>query len=212
MKIQSAFAAAALVCAAMAAAPASAAIDLSINSAAYTYQSFDASGNPIANNISSVGGDGVSNNDVSFWTATTNFNLASANDTLSITDLASDDRTVVFLNGTPIASAGIFGPGLGSFIFTPTGSAVPWTFLNNGAQSISVTGPFNVGSNTLQLIVNNTNAGIQGNLTQGPSSLFLTATVSPNGVPEPGVWALMIVGFGLAGASLRARRRVVSEA
>jgi hypothetical protein len=28
-----------------------------------------------------------------------------------------------------------------------------------------------------------------------------------NGVPEPATWSLMIAGFGLAGASLRARRR-----
>jgi hypothetical protein len=27
------------------------------------------------------------------------------------------------------------------------------------------------------------------------------------GVPEPGTWALMILGFGGAGASLRMRRR-----
>ncbi len=30
----------------------------------------------------------------------------------------------------------------------------------------------------------------------------------PDAVPEPGVWALMLGGFGLAGASLRRRRRV----
>jgi len=34
----------------------------------------------------------------------------------------------------------------------------------------------------------------------------------PGGVPEPAGWALMIAGFGLAGATLRARRRVISPA
>ena len=34
-----------------------------------------------------------------------------------------------------------------------------------------------------------------------------TLSVTPNPVPEPAAWALMIGGFGLAGASLRARRR-----
>lgn len=32
--------------------------------------------------------------------------------------------------------------------------------------------------------------------------------VSPGGVPEPGVWALMILGFGLAGRGLRRQVRV----
>ena len=33
---------------------------------------------------------------------------------------------------------------------------------------------------------------------------------SPGGVPEPASWALMISGFGLAGAALRRRRTVVA--
>lgn len=37
----------------------------------------------------------------------------------------------------------------------------------------------------------------------GPSSYLLKAQA---GIPEPGAWALMIGGFGLAGASLRRRR------
>ena len=32
--------------------------------------------------------------------------------------------------------------------------------------------------------------------------------VSPGGVPEPGVWALMILGFGLAGSGLRRQVRL----
>lgn len=34
----------------------------------------------------------------------------------------------------------------------------------------------------------------------------LTVTVVPDAVPEPGTWALMILGFGLAGSRLRQRR------
>jgi hypothetical protein len=33
-----------------------------------------------------------------------------------------------------------------------------------------------------------------------------------NGVPEPGTWALMITGFGLAGALLRRRRHTFAAA
>jgi hypothetical protein len=34
----------------------------------------------------------------------------------------------------------------------------------------------------------------------------------PAAVPEPGVWALMITGFGLAGTALRQRRRLMPTA
>lgn len=36
------------------------------------------------------------------------------------------------------------------------------------------------------------------------------AVVLPGGVPEPNVWALLIVGFGAVGAALRKRRRVTA--
>ena len=36
-----------------------------------------------------------------------------------------------------------------------------------------------------------------------------TRAVTP-GVPEPGTWALMILGFGMAGAGVRARRKAVA--
>lgn len=38
-------------------------------------------------------------------------------------------------------------------------------------------------------------------------SLTAAPSTGPGGVPEPASWTLMIAGFGLAGASLRARRR-----
>jgi len=38
-------------------------------------------------------------------------------------------------------------------------------------------------------------------------TLFGAAGGNPDAVPEPGAWALMISGFGLAGAALRRRRR-----
>jgi hypothetical protein len=56
------------------------------------------------------------------------------------------------------------------------------------------------GTNMLQIVVTDT----------GPPSAMLvsglTGTASAGGVPEPASWALMIAGFGLAGAQLRRRR------
>jgi hypothetical protein len=41
---------------------------------------------------------------------------------------------------------------------------------------------------------------------------FVSASPNPGGVvPEPATWALLIVGFGLVGASLRHRRASVAE-
>jgi PEP-CTERM motif len=41
------------------------------------------------------------------------------------------------------------------------------------------------------------------------SGTFLSANVGPGGVPEPASWALMIAGFGLTGAAMRRRTKVV---
>lgn len=42
------------------------------------------------------------------------------------------------------------------------------------------------------------------------STLHVTYTDQADGAPEPASWALMIAGFGLAGAALRNRRRAVA--
>ncbi len=38
------------------------------------------------------------------------------------------------------------------------------------------------------------------------SGLFLTAAAGPSAVPEPAAWAMMILGFGIMGSSMRLRR------
>ena len=49
-----------------------------------------------------------------------------------------------------------------------------------------------------------------GYLNGRQSAFILTPIKTTAAVPEPGVWALMILGFGAAGASLRRRRRRVA--
>jgi len=44
----------------------------------------------------------------------------------------------------------------------------------------------------------------------GDNSQYITANVTAGGVPEPATWALMIGGFGLAGAALRRRAAVAA--
>jgi hypothetical protein len=212
MKLQSlcAFAATLTVGAALAGS-AFASADLSINAATYVYKSYDTTGALVANNLSNASADGIQNNDIEFWTATTTFNLSSPSAALHISDLSADDDVVVLLNGVAVtgAAAGIFGPGNGYFYFTPNGSSVAQAFLGNGLQSIDVTSGFTLGANSLELIVNNNYAGINtnnGGLTGGPSSLNFSATLT-GGVPEPAAWGLMMVGLGAIGGSLRMNRK-----
>jgi hypothetical protein len=44
----------------------------------------------------------------------------------------------------------------------------------------------------------------------GGAPLGLTVTPASNGAPEPAAWGLMIIGVGLAGAGLRARRAALA--
>jgi hypothetical protein len=94
-------------------------------------------------------------------------------------------------------------------------NAVSWIKLNDNILVGSETGGFNfwsgfsassgdfaAGTNNLTIRVINF-----GQATGNPSGLrveFLDSTVGI--VPEPGTWALMILGFGSAGAMLRRRR------
>lgn len=49
-----------------------------------------------------------------------------------------------------------------------------------------------------------------GNLPVPPFALIDGVTFTPDTVPEPGTWAMLIAGFGLVGASARRRRTVAA--
>lgn len=89
------------------------------------------------------------------------------------------------------ASAGDFS---GTFTYTPTGTG---NFQGYNAYSFGFVG---TGSPTTLTFAS---------LSSGPFGAALD-NVSVTAVPEPASWALMIAGFGLAGAALRSRRRPVA--
>jgi len=116
--------------------------------------------------------------------------------------LADDYGGGIFLNGliASQASLPIFG-GLG-------GPMVPFSITNGNASAGQAT--FNGGQNTLTFgVVNDsTNHGTLGggDTPTGVRILFTSATATTSGVPEPGT--LVMMGAGLIGLGLLARRRI----
>jgi len=181
------------------------------------------SANAVTVNLDTSGSSGnafyFANND---FVLPTNF----INPLLNISYFNADDRAVLQLNSTAIDQTGIFAPGNGSFNF---GSGnVPWFYpLAQGARNINITTGFLTGANSFRVYVNDTHAGIGGDVNQGSGNLegaatgptgfeihaTLTYDLAPDSVvPEPASWALMIGGFGIAGAGLRRRRRETAAA
>ena len=107
--------------------------------------------------------------------------------TASFSGIFSSDNTVdsITLNGTTLAGSG------GSFT-----SYQPFS---------SAGGTFNAGLNTLTFVVRNFANGSGSNPTGLRVELAGTAAV-----PEPASWALLVLGFGLIGATARRRVRTVA--
>lgn len=118
-----------------------------------------------------------------------NFNLASATLTSNFTSTnLSDNLDFLFatFNGNP-------------FTLSPSGqgeyASIFNQFISSGTNTIIVSGNAGSGSGLAQSIT----AGIAGQLT--------FAEVSP--VPEPATWAMMLLGFGGIGFSMRRRTKPV---
>lgn len=155
-----------------------------------------------------------------FYTVGTTFNLP-ANFTdarLSISSFNVDDRSVLVLNGTIVASEGIFGPGAGAMVLTPGGANTPFTFdYGPSGPFLPITSGFVAGTNTLDIVVNDTNVGIGGNLSGGincgfaacaaPTSVVFAAEVSFNTSAVPLPASVPLFGAGLLAVALGAKRR-----
>jgi hypothetical protein len=113
--------------------------------------------------------------------------------TLTVTDVEiSGDRFTLFDNGVllgqtsaPVPNASSVGECISCALADPNYSH---GFFPLGPGSHSITGTFD------------------GVITNGDGDFIIHAV----GVPEPGAWALMLVGFGGLGAALRSRRRMAS--
>jgi len=149
-----------------------------------------------------------------FWEAVLSFTLpvglgSTYSVALDFSALGADDRAVLELNGTTIGNEGINGPGAGSMSLTDTAST-PYTFTQ--VTSGTITSGLVVGTNTLDLIVNNTGSGITGGLQAlgaGLTGAGFTGSVvlTPlfSGVPEPASFSYLL--FGLAPLALGLARR-----
>ncbi|TRW17435.1 PEPxxWA-CTERM sorting domain-containing protein [Glacieibacterium frigidum] len=115
-----------------------------------------------------------------------------ANDTLQIYGVNADDTL------TSLDFAGTIKSSLG-------GATVVNSAANGGTSAITLTTPSAYFSRYLFTTRVGGDARYMGDLGQG----YRIDTVS-GAVPEPGVWAMLIVGFGLVGFAARRRKRVVT--
>lgn len=132
------------------------------------------------------------------WVSTAADGNAPASATFRLSfDLSGFDATTAIINGSFAAdnNASLFLNGLATGFSVAGFSAFTNFTLSSGFLS---------GVNTLDFVV--LNAGGPGafrvdNL-EGTADILVT---QPPAVPEPGTWALMILGFGLVGGALRRR-------
>jgi hypothetical protein len=99
------------------------------------------------------------------------------------------------------------------FLFTPTSCTGCAGFTSGNAQFVESNGSFDdviVGGEATLFLGNNafTSLGVHNSLAPSGSTLdveLIPATVSA--APEPATWAMMLIGFGGLGATMRGRRK-----
>jgi hypothetical protein len=155
------------------------------------------------------GNDANFNNayDADGWNAALNgidYTSGSASLTLHVSDgqnFSPDDDGTMMLNGSPLASGGIFQ---GDSVQTGNG-----TFPDNGSlwdiKNFDITSYLSPGLNNVSLSLPGVNDAL--GLVVAQFNLPVGAAPPPPGVPEPATWAMMLGGFGVIGGALRNRRK-----
>lgn len=167
------------------------------------------------------GANGGLDIDLSRTTGSLNFNLNSvgsvssnyttvklfdiwAGETIDSGDFEWDPIKINFTFTAPTTSSavnGVTGGVEGDWIIWPI-----WKEANEGQVKWTSTGTFNFGnSGVMKVQLNDTSFG-KSNDKGEVTAKFWVEKMPVSAVPEPGTWALMITGFGLAGAALRRRR------
>jgi hypothetical protein len=185
----------------------------------FTSTSFRPSLNDPPGPASLVGGATSTGNWNGVWIATFVFSLPAGffDPSLAIDQLFTDDRMVIFLNGTPVADRVVdvqsqtpSGPGT---IYTSLTGSTNQAHNFQNLSSYLITNPslFQVGLNTISVIVNNTgNNGLNTVPTNfvsdsDRSAIRIEGLISFQEVPEPATLAMFGAGL-LALALLRNRR------
>jgi hypothetical protein len=145
------------------------------------------------------------------------FDIYTNEPTLDSSDLQNKDITVNFHFTAPGNQSGaVNGDTFGVNGHIDSGQ-VTWDgplTLNFGGTSLKIT----LSNETFNAVTDtNGRDGCNNCLNEGSGhdadvKATLVQTVTPGGVPEPASWALMIGGFGMAGATLRRRRTMAATA
>jgi hypothetical protein len=129
---------------------------------------------------------------------------------------AYEDDFLLSLNGSPLLnlSYNLGGGGMNVVFANPNGATITGGatgFFQGGQLQIALPVALLAGANAFTFAYSspgpaNGNGQGVGDEAWGVSNVLLTAQVG-SAVPEPQSWALMIVGFGAVGGTMRYRRR-----